>query len=110
MIIFAFVFPPSLKYMVESTASENANRSPPADMSIHCFAKELSIMAEKLTAKVMNSKKVYTPTIALTFPNFSFISFSLIMILPSETMTDAVTGSRTESAVHLPQEAKTAPI
>lgn len=67
-------------------------------------------MAEKLTAKVMNSKKVYTPTIALNFPNFSFISFSLIMILPIETMTDAVTGSRTESAVHLPQKAKTAPI
>ena len=29
MIIFAFVFPPSLKYMVESTASENATEARP---------------------------------------------------------------------------------
>ena len=58
MIIFAFVFPPSLKYMVESTASENANRSPPADMRIYGFAKQLLSIATALTAKVMNRKKV----------------------------------------------------
>ena len=58
MIIFAFVFPPSLKYIFESTASENANRSPPADMRIHCYAKELLSIATALTAKVMNRKKV----------------------------------------------------
>lgn len=58
MIIFAFVFPPSLKYIFDSTASERMNNIPPTAVRIHCFAKELLSIATALTAKVMNRKKV----------------------------------------------------
>lgn len=58
MTTLGFVFPPSLKYIFDNTASERMNSIPPTAVRIHCFAKELLSIATALTAKVMNRKKV----------------------------------------------------